>query len=118
MKKFTILSLVGVAFAAVLTLTAFTSEKTTANNNAPYILLEIYEIPTYEDRGIHIHYGGNKREVIPFPFEKMTKESHDEAGDLILNSINKLVADGYHIEHTAAGLSPAGMITKIFMRKK
>lgn len=82
----------------------------------PYILIEIYEIPSYPDRGVHIHYGNNKREFIPFP--GMEVEHHDEAGDITLQAINKLQAEGYVIESTAAGLANAGMITKIFMRKK
>jgi hypothetical protein len=115
MKKFTVFTLVGLAFAAVLTLTAFKSNTNTTNNN-PYILVEIYEIPSYPDRGVHIHYGNNKTEVVPF--KSMKSEDHDQGGDIVLATINKLVSEGYHIEHTAAGLSEAGMITKIFMRKK
>jgi hypothetical protein len=90
------------------------------SNNAPkgqpYVLLEVYEVPKYPDRGIHIHYGNNKREFIPFP--GMEVEHHDEAGDLVLTAINKLVAEGYKIESTSAGLDQSGMITKIFMRKE
>jgi hypothetical protein len=78
--------------------------------------VEIYEVPTYPDRGVHIHYGNNKREVIKFP--GMEIEHHDEAGDITLNTINKLVAEGYQIEHTSSGVAQSGMITKIFMRKK
>ena len=48
----------------------------------------------------------------------MDVEHHDEAGDITLQAINKLQADGYVIESTAAGLANAGMITKIFMRKR
>jgi hypothetical protein len=48
----------------------------------------------------------------------MEIEHHDEAGDITLNTINKLVAEGYQIEHTSSGVAQSGMITKIFMRKK
>jgi hypothetical protein len=48
----------------------------------------------------------------------MEVEDHDDAGDAVLAAINKLVAEGYQIESTCAGLTQAGMITKVFMRKK
>jgi hypothetical protein len=116
MKKFIVLTLTGLTFAAVLSLMAFNSKVDTSAANQPYILLEIYEIPTYPDKGIHIHYGNGKREFIPF--KGMAVEDHDDAGDAVLAAINKLVAEGYQIESTSAGLDQAGMITKIFMRKK
>jgi hypothetical protein len=116
MKKLIVFTLVGLSVAATLVLMAFNSNKTTLANNQPYILLEIYEVPSYPDKGVHIHYGNNKREFIPF--KGMAVEDHDEAGDIVLTAINKLVAEGYQIESTSAGLDQAGMITKIFMRKK
>lgn len=111
MKKYTLLT-VGVLGLAICGLMSF---KTPAAQQ-PYILVEIYEIPSYKDRGVHIHYGNNKREFIPFP--GMDVEHHDDAGDIVLQAINKLQADGYVIESTAAGLAQSGMITKVFMRKK
>ena len=81
-----------------------------------YILVEIYEVPSYPNKGIHILFGNGKREFIPF--KDMGVEDHDEAGDLTLEAINKLVAQGYEIESTASGLAQSGMITKVFMRKK
>lgn len=116
MKKFTVFVLAGFALAGFLALMAFKSNVEVAAANQPYILLEIYEIPSYPDRGVHIHYGNNKREFIPF--RGMNVEDHDEAGDIVLTAINKLVAEGYQIESSSAGLDQAGMITKIFMRKK
>jgi bifunctional ADP-heptose synthase (sugar kinase/adenylyltransferase) len=116
MKKFIVITFASLSFAIVLSLMAFSSNENNAAANQQYILLEIYEVPSYPDRGIHIHYGGNKREFIPF--KSMEVEDHDDAGDAVLSAINKLVADGYQIESTAAGLSQAGMITKVFMRKK
>lgn len=114
MKNITILSLI--ALGLVLTLTAFRSLRTAPPAKDDYILVEIYEVPSYPDKGIHIHYGKNRREVIKFP--GMEVEHHDEAGDITLTAINKLVADGYQIEHMSSGLAQSGMITKIFMRKK
>ena len=113
MKKITILSLVGLGLT--MGLMAFTS-LATPPNKADYILVEVYEVPSYPDRGIHIHYGDNKREVIKFP--GMDVEHHDEAGDMTLAAINKLVSEGYQIEHMSSGLAQSGMITKIFMRKR
>lgn len=115
MKKLTLI-LSGLALSAILLLMAFNTGSTSFAANAPYILLEIYEIPSYPDKGVHIHYGNNKREVIPF--KSMNVEDHDEAGDITLAAINKLVEEGYQIESTSSGLTQAGMITKVFMRKK
>jgi hypothetical protein len=116
MKKNYSLVLTGLALLTVLGLWAFTAPQETATANVPYILVEIYEVPTYPDKGVHIHYGDNKREFIPFP--GMNIEHHDEAGDITLAAINKLVEQGYQIESSSAGLAQSGMITKIFMRKK
>lgn len=117
MKKYAIYSFLAVATVLSVFLMAFNpNDKASTNTSANYILLEIYEIPSYKDKGIHIHYGGNKRELIPF--KEFTAENHDDNGDITLNAINKLVADGYVIESTCAGVSEAGMITKVFMRKK
>ena len=116
MKKtiFTV-SLAVVCLALVLNFSAFkNSEKTAAAN--PYILVEIYEVPDYVDAGVHIHYGNAKTEVIRF--KGFQKEHHDDNGDIILTAINKLQGEGYEITHTAAGVSSAGMITKVFMKKK
>ncbi len=115
MKKLT-LTLASLALVAIVLLMAFKTNNNTAAATSPYIMIEIYEIPSYPDRGVHIHYGNNKREFIPFP--GMDVEHHDEAGDITLQAINKLVADGYQIESSAAGLAQSGMITKVFMRKK
>src|SRR6476620_8003503 len=109
MKKFIVFILAGVACVAFLSLMAFKSNVSNAAGE-PYILLEIYEVPNYPDRGVHIHYGNNRRELIPF--KGMSVEDHDDAGDIVLTAINKLVADGYVIESTSAGLAQSGMITK------
>jgi hypothetical protein len=114
MKKPILIAFGLLCLVLILGLMAFKTRTTAASQ--PYILIEIYEIPSYPDRGVHIHYGNNKREFIPFP--GMDVEHHDEAGDITLQAINKLQADGYMIESSAAGLTQAGMITKIFMRKR
>lgn len=114
MKKFITFSLV-LAFGTLM-LMGLTPKTENSMANEPYILIEIYEIPSYPDKGVHIHYGNNKREFIPFP--PMVLDNHDEAGDISLAAINKLVAQGYQIESSSAGLAQSGMITKIFMRKK
>lgn len=117
MKKYVIYSLLAVAVVATVSLMAFTpNDKASVAGSSDYILVEIYEVPSYKDKGVHIHYGGSKREFIPF--KEFTADNHDDNGDIILNSINKLVSEGYVIESTAAGLADAGMITKVFMKKK
>ena len=115
MKKYTILSLAGLAIVATVFLTAFKPNDKSASHGSNYILVEIYEIPSYKDKGVHIHYGNGKRELIPF--KEFIAENHDDNGDIILNAINKLVADGYTIESSASGLAEGGMITKVFMKK-
>lgn len=116
MKKYAIYSFLAVVTVLSVFMMAFSpNDKTSTDAVNNYILVEIYEIPSYKDNGVHIHYG-SKRELIPFkPF---TAENHDDNGDIILNALNKLVAEGYSIESTAAGTTDAGMITKVFMRKK
>lgn len=116
MKKFTPILLICMAGILVVLLMALSTDTENSLANEPYILVEIYEVPSYPDKGVHIHYGGNKREVIPFP--SMAVEDHDLAGDITLAAINKLVAQGYEIESSSAGLAQSGMITKVFMRKK
>jgi len=116
MKKtiFTVaLAVIGVVL--VLNFSAFKNSEKKANAN-PYILVEIYEIPSYNDAGVHIHYGNAKTDVIRF--KGFEKEHHDDNGDIILGTINKLQGEGYEITHTAGGLAQSGMITKIFMKRK
>ena len=101
---------------AIVYFSAFKTADKAVKAENPYIMLEIYEVPKYKDKGIHIHYGGGKREIVPF--KEFTSDNHDDNGDLILTAINKLVDQGYVIENTASGLANGGMITKIFMKKK
>lgn len=80
------------------------------------ILVEIYEIPSYPNNGIHIYYpDGSHEDVL---FNDMKKENKAENGTTIVSTINILQKKGYVITSTASGLANAGMITKIFMTKK
>lgn len=118
MKKYilyTFFALGGISL--LMNLSAFISPDKTEQVAAPaYILVEVYEIPSYNDKGVHIHWGNNKTEIVPF--KDFKADNHDENGDILLNTINRLTKEGYEIEHTASGLAQSGMITKLFMRKK
>lgn len=105
-----------VGIVLLINLSAF-KNNISANNPSPnrFILLEIYEIPGYKDKGVHIHWGTNKTEIVPF--REFSADNHDDNGEIILNSINKLIDMGYDVEHMSSGLASEGMITKIFMRK-
>lgn len=116
MKKYAFYAVaVLAAVSLIFNLSAFKGAEKTKASGSGYILVEIYEIPSYKDKGVHIHYGNTKTEIIPF--KEFTSANHDDNGDIILTSINKLVEQGYTVEHTSAGLSNGGMITKIFMKK-
>ena len=116
MKKYTVYILALLAIIAILVnISGFKSPNRSVASGAGYILVEIYEIPAYKDKGLHIHYGNNKTEFIPF--KEFVTPNHDENGEIIISTINKLVDQGYTIDHTAAGLANGGMITKIFMKK-
>ena len=108
-------SLVLICLVLLLNFSALKNSEKNTNAN-PYIFVEIYEIPSYVDAGVHIHYGSAKTEVIRF--KGFEKQHHDDNGDIILTAVNKLQGEGYEITHTAAGLAQSGMITKIFMKKK
>ncbi|TAH27496.1 MAG: hypothetical protein EAZ07_01075 [Cytophagales bacterium] len=117
MKKYGIIFIGTVVTAALLfNIFAFKGAEKKSDYGNGYILLEVYEIPSYSDAGVHIHYGNLKTEIVPFKSFK-DKGNHDDNADIILKSINKFVEEGYKIESTCAGLSQGGMITKIFMRK-
>ena len=78
--------------------------------------MEIYEIPAIRiEKGVHIHYGNNKREFIPFP--RMDVEHHDDTGDIVLQAINKLQTDGYVIESPLPVWLSQVWLQKVFMRK-
>jgi hypothetical protein len=115
MKKYLLFAFSGaLALLVTLNLTAFkAAEKEEAQD---YVLVEIYEIPSYKDKGVHIHYGNGKTEVLPF--KEFKKENHDDNGEIILKAINDLGKKGYKIDHVASGLAQSGMITKLFMVRK
>lgn len=116
MKKYTIYVLAFLALVAIIVnISAFKPAEKAKITAGGYILVEIYEIPAYKDKGLHIHYGNNKTEFIPF--KEFVSPNHDENGEIIISTINKLVEQGYIIDHTAAGLANGGMITKIFLKK-
>ena len=95
---------------------AFKSALDDSSMPEEHIMLEIYEVPAYNAKGIHIYYGNNQSEFIPF--RKLKEENQEKNGDLIVSTINKLSKEGYDITHAASGLSNNGMITKIFMTRK
>lgn len=122
MKKIVVYIITGICVLSLgLNLLAFKSisneqqGKNQKDNAHEHILVEIYEVPKYEDAGVHIHYGKGKNEYVPF--EGFSKANHDENGDIIINEINKLERKGYDITHVASGVADNGSITKIFMRK-
>lgn len=110
-KAFLVTGMVSLCIAALVYLTSFKAAE--GNSLKTYILVEIYEIPSYA--GIYIHKGAGKTEFVPF--KEFKPANHDENGEIILNTLNKLVAEGYEIEHTTSGLSESGMITKVFLQK-
>ena len=93
------------------------SSSTSADSTADeHILVEIYEVPAYDDKGILIHYGGNKTELVRF--HDFEKENHSKNGDLIIQTINRLEQEGYDLTHVSSGLATNGMITKVWMIKR
>ena len=115
MKKSTNTSLIVVAIASLVVCITLLSTgfRTTVDE---HILVEIYEVPQYADKGIHIHYGENNTEIVPF--NEFKKENHSENGELIIATINRLEREGYDLTHISSGLATNGMITKIFMVKR
>jgi len=116
MKKYALFTVAGLS-ALLIGLSAFknseTKEKTAVH---PYVLVEIYEIPAYDDKGVHIHWGAGKTEIIHF--KEFVAHNHDENGDIILQAINKVAAEGYELTHATSGLGDkSGMITKLIFQK-
>lgn len=110
-------SLLVIACSSVFYLSSFkSSESVKESASAPLILVEIYEIPKYSGKGVIIHRGGGKIEHVPF--KDFTSENHDDNGEITMNTIAKLEAEGYVMEGITSGLTESGMITKIFMRRK
>ena len=105
-----------VVLIAISGLFAFKGMDDNSSEPEQHIMLEIYEVPAYPAKGIHIYYGNNQSEFIPF--RKLTEENQEKNGDLIVTTINKLAKEGYEIKHVGSGLSNNGMITKIFMTRE
>lgn len=112
-KSFILSGILGILF---LSLISFAVHSIDSTEPEEHIMLEIYEVPAYPAKGIHIYYGNNQSEFIPF--RQMKEENQQKNGDLIVTTINKLSNEGYEITHVGSGLSNNGMITKIFMTRK
>ena len=115
MKK--VLTYIGAGIILVsLTLNLVAFKSPTDAQLEETILIEVYEIPSYPNNGIHIYYpDGSHEEVL---FNDMKKENKAENGTTIVSTINILQKRGYVINNMGSGLANAGMITKIFMTKK
>ncbi len=112
MKKTVLLSgITAICLGALVYLTSFKPAEAGAVKS--YILVEVYEVPTYA--GIYVHKGNNKTEFVPF--KEFKAENHAGNGEITLSVLNKLADEGYEIQHTASGLAQSGMITKIFLQK-
>lgn len=108
-----------ITLSVMLNLLAFTDSITKKSDDISvdeHILVEIYEVPEYENKGIHIHYGGENTEFVPF--HEFEKTNHPRNGELIISTLNRLERDGYDMTHVSSGLATNGMITKIFMVKR
>jgi hypothetical protein len=105
-----------VAATTVLYLSSFKGSEIKESNTSPYVLVEIYEVPTFPSKGVHIHWGGKKTEFIPFKDFKI--ENIDDNGDIIVEAINKITLQGYELDKATSGLADSGMITKLFFKKK
>lgn len=108
-----------ITLSVMLNLLAFTDSITKKSDDISvdeHILVEIYEVPEYENKGIHIHYGNENNEFVPF--HDFDKTNQPKNGELIISTINRLERDGYDLTHVSSGLATNGMITKIFMVKR
>ena len=112
------LKYLAIGLVIVCTLLFFSFKGNNGDTSEPqqHIMLEIYEVPAYNAKGIHIYYGNNQSEFIPF--QELKEKNQEKNGDLIVTTINKLSEEGFEITHVGSGLSNNGMITKIFMTKK
>jgi len=105
-----------VAATTIFYLSSFKPNEVKDTPSGQYILVEIYEVPSFPSKGVHIHWGNKKTEYIPFKDFKI--ENIDDNGDIILEALNKISAQGYELDKTASGLADSGMITKLFFKKK
>lgn len=118
MNKYIGYSVAVVAAASlIIGATAFTGSKTETMHASKYISIDVYELPAYEDKGIHVHYS-DKTEFIPFP-NTMQDHHLDDNGQLVVQTLNKLSEEGYEVVSSAGGLGDkSGFITKIILKKK
>lgn len=108
--------IVGLLAITVLILGVFAFKAANQNNESDYILIDVYEVPTYEQKGIHIHFGPNNTKVIPF--KNFKTEFHDDNGELLVSTLNELKQKGYQVIQMSSGKAQSGMITKILLEKK
>ena len=115
--KYSIIALSATSlFVGVSAFTGAKNEKQAEKGQ--YVVIDVYELPAYEDKGLHIHYGGSKTEFIPY-VNDMKDHHMDDNGELLVKTLNRLDSEGYEVISTAAGLGDkSGMITKIFLRLK
>ena len=113
-KSMSAVAIVILAVSLTFNLVSFTSESFQTIDE--HILVEIYEVPEYEDKGIHIHYGDDNTELVRF--HDFSKDNHSKNGELIISTINRLERDGYDLTHVSSGLANNGMITKVWMIKR
>ncbi len=112
MKKliiFLVFSLLGITLSF-----AQGDKKSKAKKIKPhYILIDIYEVPRYEKKGIFIHYGENN--TVNIPFNEFKKENHEKNGELLTKTLNDLYEDGYRVTSMSSGAWKRGKITKVIM---
>ncbi|ABG59062.1 hypothetical protein CHU_1795 [Cytophaga hutchinsonii ATCC 33406] len=120
MNKYMKYSIVALSAASMfIGVSAFTGAKNEDQaDKSEYVLIDVYELPAYEDKGLHIHYGNGKTEFIPYANDM--KDHHlDDNGDLLVKTLNKLSSEGYEVISTTGGLGDkSGFITKVFLRLK
>jgi len=119
MNKYMKYSIAALSVASLfIGVSAFTGAKNEKEADGQYVVIDVYELPAYEDKGLHIHYGGGKTEFLPYANDM--KDHHiDDNGDLLVKTLNKLDTEGYEVISTAGGLGDkSGFITKVFLRKK
>ncbi len=117
-KQLTTIILSALCAGSVFYFSSFVTKETRHSNKEKpeYIVLDVYEVPSYDKKGIHVHYGEGKTEVIPF--KEFKTENHDDNGELLVTVLNRLHdEDGYEVVGTSTGKAQSGMITKIIMKK-
>lgn len=78
--------------------------------------MDVYEVPSYSDKGIHIHYGEGNTDYIPF--KEFKKEHHDDNNELLTKTLNELYDDGYRVVQMSSGAWLNGKITKMILEYK